>query len=62
MLKVWTRQPIHLFKIHVSHMFYKTKQSFLWSNIFFSICFSILLFTANYKNIKKFLSEIFKIN
>ena len=58
-MKVWTRQPIHILKIHVSHLFHKMKQNFS-SPTYFSVCFSILVFISNYKNIKKFMSEIFK--
>ena len=42
------------FKNHMYHLLQKTEHSLFWSNIFFNV------FTATYKNIKKFASEIFK--
>ena len=46
------------FKILVPHLLRETKHSLLWLKK--SICFSIPLFTTTSKNMKKFISEIFK--
>ena len=46
------------FKIFAPHLLRKMKQSLFW--FLKSICLSILVITATYKNMKKFLIEIFK--
>ena len=46
------------FKIFAPHLLQKMKQSLFW--FLKSICLSILVITATYKNMKKFLIEIFK--
>ena len=45
-------------KIFTSHLLRKTKQGLFWFKK--PICFIIPMFTATYKNMKKFVSEIFK--
>ena len=40
----------------------ENKEDFVLVKHDFSICFSVPMFTATYKNIKKFSSEIFKHN
>ena len=58
MLKVLTRQPIHILKILAPQMLRKIKQILFW--FLKSICFSTPVFTATYQNMKNFVSEILK--
>ena len=60
MQKLWTRQPIHIFKIHVTHMLCKTSYILLWSNTLFQYYSVSPLCSQKLQKIKKFESKIFK--